>query len=191
MLFRQGEAADRVFVLLDGRVKVAQSTREGGEMVVRFIGPGELFGCVPLIGQDRYPGTAEALEPGTVLAWDGATMGDFVKRYPTLASNALRVVGSRMREFMARLQEVSTERVEQRVARAILRLAQQAGRRTDEGIRIDFPISRAELADMTATTLYSVSRILAEWERRGVVATERRRIVIRQPHALVSIAEAL
>lgn len=191
VLFQQGDEARGFMVLVDGRVKVAQTTTDGHETLVRFIVPGELFGCVPLLGQDRYPGTAQAVEPATVLSWDTAATNALLERNPRFATSALRVVGGRLREFQDRLQEVSTERVERRLARAILRLAHQAGRRTDEGVLIDLPLSRAELAEMTGTTLYSVSRILAEWQRRGIVATARQRIVVRRAHDLVAIGEEL
>ncbi|HEY6959263.1 MAG TPA: Crp/Fnr family transcriptional regulator [Candidatus Limnocylindria bacterium] len=190
-LFHQGDAAEGFMVLLEGRVKVAQTTADGRETLVRFITPGELFGCVPLLGEDRYPGTAEAVEPVTVLAWDSAATARLLEQHPRFATSALRVVGGRLREFQDRLQEVSTERVERRLARALLRLAHQAGRRTEDGVLIDLPITRAELAEMIGTTLYSVSRILAAWQRRGVVSTARQRILVRQPHALVAIGEEL
>jgi CRP-like cAMP-binding protein len=191
VLFRQGDEARGFMVLVEGRVKVAQTTADGRETLVRFIMPGELFGCVPLLGQDRYPGTAQAVERASVLTWDSAATNALLQHHPAFATSALRVVGGRLREFQDRLQEASTERVERRLARAVLRLAHQAGRRTEEGVLIDLPLSRAELADMTGTTLYSVSRILAEWQRRGVVVSARQRIVVRRPHDLVAIGEEL
>lgn len=191
LLFRQGDAAEGFMVLVEGRVKVAQTTSDGHQTLVRFITPGELFGCVPLLGEDRYPGTAEAVEPVSVLAWDSEATARLLERHPRFATSALRVVGGRLREFQDRLQEVSTERVERRLARAVLRLAHQAGRKTEEGVLIDLPLTRAELAEMIGTTLYSVSRILAEWQRRGLVSTARQRIVVRRPHELVAIGEEL
>ncbi|MGE5140292.1 MAG: Crp/Fnr family transcriptional regulator, partial [Rudaea sp.] len=87
--------------------------------------------------------------------------------------------------------ELSTERVERRVANALLRLAQQTGVKTPEGVLIDLALTRQDIADMTGTTLYTVSRILSHWEQRGLVETGRERIVIRSPHGLVAIAQDL
>jgi CRP-like cAMP-binding protein len=84
---------------------------------------------------------------------------------------------------------MSTEQVERRVAHALLRLAQQAGRKVEEGIQIDFPISRQDVAEMTGTTLHTVSRILSAWEEQGFVEGGRQRIMIREPHKLLLIAE--
>jgi CRP-like cAMP-binding protein len=84
---------------------------------------------------------------------------------------------------------MSTEQVERRVAHALLRLAKQAGRRVEEGVEIDFPISRQDVAEMTGTTLHTVSRILSAWEQQGFVASGRQRITLREPHKLLTIAE--
>ena len=75
-----------------------------------------------------------------------------------------------------------------RIAHALGRLVVQAGRRTPDGIEIDFPISRQDLAEMTGTTLHTVSRTLSAWESEGIVASGRQKVVITQPHALVAIA---
>ncbi len=80
--------------------------------------------------------------------------------------------------------EISNEQVEQRVAHALLRLAKQAGRKVDAGVEIDFPISRQDVAEMTGTTLHTVSRILSAWEQQGLVEGGRQRIVLREPHKL-------
>jgi CRP-like cAMP-binding protein len=84
---------------------------------------------------------------------------------------------------------MSSEQVEQRVAHALLRLAKQAGRKVDQGVEIDFPISRQDVAEMTGTTLHTVSRILSAWEQQGLVEGGRQRIVLREPHKLFRIAE--
>ena len=84
-----------------------------------------------------------------------------------LALNGMRMVGQRFGQMQSRFQELATQRVEQRVARALLRLVRQFGRRVDEGVLIDIAISREELAQMTGTNLYNVSRILSKWEHAG------------------------
>jgi hypothetical protein len=85
--------------------------------------------------------------------------------------------------------EVSAEEVERRVAHAILRLARQAGRKVEAGVEIDFPITRQDVAEMTGTTLHTVSRILSSWESKGLVEGGRQRTMIRDSHKLFMIAE--
>ena len=75
------------------------------------------------------------------------------------------------------------------MAHALLRLAKQAGKKVDAGIEIDFPISRQDIAEMTGTTLHTVSRILSAWEAEGLVEGGRQRIVLRDAHRLQGLAE--
>ena len=71
----------------------------------------------------------------------------------------------------------------------LLRLAQRAGRKGEDGIEIDFPISRQDVAEMTGTTLHTVSRILSAWEDQGLVGSGRQKISIRNSHKLFMLAE--
>ncbi|HZD88805.1 MAG TPA: Crp/Fnr family transcriptional regulator, partial [Pseudolabrys sp.] len=109
--------------------------------------------------------------------------------HPALAGNTLQAVGARLQDSHTRVIEMSTEQVERRVAHALLRLVQQAGRKVEQGVAIDFPISRQDIAEMTGTTLHTVSRILSAWEDQGLVEGGRQRIVVRDPHKLFTLAE--
>ena len=110
-------------------------------------------------------------------------------RHSSIAMNAVRLLGARYLDMQVRLRELSTEKVERRLAHTILRLAQQAGRRTARGIEIAFPLSRQDLAEMSGTTLHTVSRTLSAWEERGIVDCGRRRIIVARSQLLESIAE--
>jgi CRP-like cAMP-binding protein len=114
-----------------------------------------------------------------------------MEQHSRLALNGLRLVAGRFQDLQDRYRELSTERVERRIARVLLRLARQTGQRTERGVLIDLPLSRQDLGEMTGTTLYTVSRTLSGWEQQGLIETGRERIVIRNPHSLVSIAEDL
>jgi CRP-like cAMP-binding protein len=190
-IFDQGAEARFFYLLLDGRLKVVQVTPAGQQIVVRYMNPGELFGIAAALGRHDYPATAIAVVESLAIAWDMARWAPLMQRHPALAANALRTVGARMEEAQERIREMSTERIERRIARALLRLVAQAGHRTDTGVAIDFPITRQDLAEMTGTTLYTVSRVMSAWEEDGIVEGGRQRIVIRDPHALVRIAEDL
>ncbi|WP_119419698.1 Crp/Fnr family transcriptional regulator [Desertibaculum subflavum] len=188
-VFSQDEEAHSFFVLLNGHVRAVKLTPAGQQIVVRYVGPGELFGIAPAIGSSTYPATAIAASESLALAWRSAAWPRLIARYPSLAGTALQTVGSRLQEAHTRVIEMTTEQVEQRVARALLRLAQQAGKKVDEGVQIDFPITRQDVAEMIGTTLHTVSRILSAWEDQGLVEGGRQRIVIRDPHKLVMLAE--
>ena len=189
--FRQGATADIVYVLHRGRVKLTQSTPGGLQVVLRFIGPGELFGPTAAFEGQVYPVSAQAVRWCRALCWRGRAIAGLMETYPRVALNALRELTARLQELRERYRELATERVERRVAHALIRLACQAGWQTEDGLLIDMPLSRQDLAEMTGTTLYTVSRILSGWERSGLIATGRQRVTILQPLGLRAIGEDL
>jgi CRP/FNR family transcriptional regulator, nitrogen oxide reductase regulator len=188
-VFRQGEDAQSFFLLLHGHVRASKTTPAGQQIVVRYVAPGEIFGVATAIGLGQYPATATAVDDSVVLAWPSAAWPRLVAQHPSLAASTLQTVGSRLQETHARVIEMSTQQVERRVAHALLRLARQAGRKTGQGVEIDFPISRQDIAEMTGTTLHTVSRTLSGWEQQGLIDGGRQRIVLCDPHRLFRLAE--
>jgi len=191
LFFHEGDEADGFFVLTSGRVKLTQLTPEGHQVVLRIIGAGDAFGGAGAFGEPIYPVGAEAVEPAVALVWTSAAMRQVLESEPRVALNAVQFVAGRLHDLQRRHRQLMTERVERRVARALLRLVREAGRRVDAGVEIDFPISRQDVAEMTGTTLYTVSRLLSAWEERGIVRSGRQRIVLTKPQALVALAEDL
>lgn len=188
-VFEQDGEAHSFFLLLDGHVRVVKTTPDGEQVIVRYISAGELLGIAQALGRSTYPASAIAAVDCVVLAWPGALWTELARRIPNFGSNTYKTVGTRLQEVQTRLVEMSTERVEQRVANALLRLANQTGKKTEEGILIDFPISRQDIAEMTGTTLHTVSRLLTAWEAKGLVKSGRQRVTVVAPHRLFLLAE--
>jgi len=190
--FREDEPARLFYVLASGRVKFTQVSAEGHEVILRVIDPGEPFGGISAFADHAtYPVSARALDTSVAYAWDGPRMTALMHRYPRIAINAARMIADRFHELQRQHRQLMTERVERRIARAVLRLAEHAGRRVEGGVEIDFPLSRQDLAQMTGTTLFTVSRILSAWQDEGLIVIGRRRVTVHQPHRLVRIAEDL
>lgn len=190
-LFRQGDSAERLHVLLKGSLKLTQVTPDGQQVLLHYVHAGQAFAILAVLGGIEYPVSAQAVEDSLVLTWDRESINDLMMRFPQIALRALEVMARQAREFQDRIRELSTERVERRLARALLRLAQQAGSRVQDGVRINLSISRQDLAEMTGTTLFTVSRTLSQWESQGLIETRRGKVLIRSPHELVTIAEEL
>lgn len=190
-LYHQGDPAGQLHVLLSGNIKLSQVTAEGHQVTLRYARPGEAFAVVAVLGDMLYPTSAQAVEESRVASWDRSAMNDLMLQQPRIALRALAILARHTREFQDRIRELSTERVERRIARALLRLAAQAGRKVPEGVLLDLALSRQDLAEMTGTTLYTVSRTLSQWEAQGLVKAEREKILILYPHGLVAIAEDL
>ncbi|MCK9363005.1 MAG: Crp/Fnr family transcriptional regulator [Syntrophales bacterium] len=189
VLFRQGDPATRSFLVLTGRLKLGKLHELGKEVLIRYIGPGELTAMITVLEGREYPVSAEAVGATQVVGWDKQTMLDFMATYPPVALNMIRNSLDRLEDLQSRYLELHAEQVEQRIARSLLRLMKQSGKRSGDEILIDFPISRQELADYTGTTLYTVSRTLSAWEKKGWVKSKREQIIIANPHALVLFSE--
>lgn len=187
--FHQGEESTMMYVIVSGRVKLSQVTSDGHQVIVNYFGPGEGLGIVMALNELPYPLSAEAIEPCLSVGWRRETMLELMQHNAQLALNGLNMVGQRFTQMQNRFQELATQRVEQRVARALVRLVRQFGRRTADGILIDMPLSREDLAQMTGTNLYNVSRILSKWEGEGLIATGRKQVTLLKAHELVILAE--
>ena len=188
-VFEQGQKADEFFVLLHGHLKVVQTTPDGRQIIVRIVEPGEVYGIAVALGRLDYPGTAVAMEESITLAWPSSAWAGMVERAPLLAVNALQTVGQRLQEAHTRIRESSTEEVERRVAHLLLRIIKARGGAAPQAANIEFPITRQDVAEMTGTTLYTVSRVLSRWEDQGLVSGGRERIVIREPARLRALAD--
>ena len=188
-LFHQDEPARRLFVIAEGQLRLVQIDAEGEQVVIRFARTGETIAGVVVLGDVPYPISVQAVEKCSLLAFERKTMLALMQKHPPILLNALRHLALRVVELQERVREISTKRVGTRLALTLLRLAHQMGRVTDDGILIDMPLSRQDLAEMTGTTLYTASRFLSSWENEGILLGGRERVVIRSEADLERIAE--
>ena len=189
VLFHEGEPAAAMFFLESGRLKLTQLAADGQEVLVRFVGPGEICAGVTVLEGNAYPVTARTVEPTRLLVWPREAVRELCERYPRIQTNILRAIAGHLNESMTRTRELATERVAPRVARTLIRLASQGGREVEGGVRVDHPLSRQDLAEMTGTTLFTVSRLLSRWEDEGIVEAGRERVTILSPERLAEVAE--
>jgi CRP/FNR family transcriptional regulator, nitrogen oxide reductase regulator len=189
ILFHQGDPAINCVLVNGGRLKLTKLNGQGKEVILRYIGTGELTAAVAVLKNWNYPVTAESIEDTDVTVWDKPTMMQLMHRYPDIAINLLGIILERIDDVQHRYLEVCTEHVDQRIARSLLRIMRRAGSKTRSGIQIDIPLSRQNIADYSGTTLYTVSRTLSAWEKTGWIKSGREQIVVTDPHALVRFAE--
>ena len=187
-LFHQGDPAQAFHLVVEGRVKLTQVGADGAEIIVRYVGPGEIVAGVVAFQDVPYPVSATAVEPTLVLSWEKSVVRQLCSELPQVGRNIMQVIGQRMRELQERFRELATQPVERRVASALLRLLEQSGRATAEASVIDHPLSRQDLAELTGTTLFTVSRKLSEWERQGIVRLGRQKVAIVDLAALRRLA---
>jgi CRP-like cAMP-binding protein len=188
-IFSQGDPGVRTHAVIAGGVRISQSGSDGAQIVVRFVGPGEMFGTVALFTDGRYPADAVTIAETFEASWSEADLRILMARYPQIAINMIRIIGTRLQEVQERVRELATQNAERRVAHAVLRLARQAGQAIGGGTAIAFPLRRKDMADIAGTTLHTASRILTGWTKQGLVASRNRRLIVLKPGDIQRIAE--
>jgi len=190
-IFGQGDMRVRVHALLEGSVRISQSGSDGGHVVLRFVGAGDIFGVAAAFADRRYPCDADALASCVEVSWSEADFAKLMHRHPQIALNAVKIMGRRLSELQDRVREVSTQSVERRLAHTVLRLLSQFGRDAPQGRTIALPLRRKDIADIAGTTLYSASRSLTDWERRGLLFTREQTLTVVKLRDLRVIAEMI
>jgi len=190
--FLQGDESTHLYVLTSGQVKLMQSNPNGQRVNLRTIHPWQMFGALGVVREEAtYPATAQALEDSSALAIESGFLHSLLETSPHISFDLMNLMTSYIQEMQSRYRELATERVEQRMANALIRLAGQVGVKSEKETAIVLFFSRQDVAEMTGTTLYTVSRLLSEWERKGIIETGREKIKIIKPHDLVRIADGL
>jgi CRP-like cAMP-binding protein len=184
-LLKQGDPPLHLFLVERGRIKMSAVSQGGTEVTLRFMQEGDIIGCAAVFRDMPYPASGTAIDDTSVVVWSASQFNTLVRRFPALAANALRIVSGRAEEFLQRLRETATERVEQRIARALLRYAA-----TDPHASKDGPIgiSRQQLADIANASIYTVSRTISAWAKQGLITAGRGHITIRDHERLTMIA---
>jgi CRP-like cAMP-binding protein len=185
-LIVQGDDSQTVFVLLEGHVKVVQSTPEGREIVLAVRVPGDLLGEFEAIDPEGGPRVAAnvALEAVEALAVTGAEFRAYADGHPRATAALLRWAIRRLRAADRRRSDAGTLDVAHRLVRLLDELADQHGLAGEAGVRLDLPLTQDELASLIAASRDSVVRALGSLRRRGLVSTSRRAITIPDRDAL-------
>lgn len=188
-IFIEGDPIREVHLLISGWVKVTQLGPHGQEVILRLVGPGELIGAPDLSVGKHHLTTAQAIEPSTALVWKASVFESISDRISSLRRNMVRILGERLQEMDARFREMSTQRVGFRLSHELIRMMNQLGRRTDQ--RVEIRLSREELAQLTGTTLFTVSRLLSQWEQQGILKSSREKVVVYDLQGLKNVTDEL
>lgn len=187
VLFREGEPVRAFGVLVRGRVRLARGASGTSITFVQMVGPTEACDWPGMLADERHAATAVAAEPSRVLLWHRHFMDDLCDHQPVLYRNALAILARQQRDLAERYREFTALQVHERLARALLRLAGPKGRWLEDGSLEEIPVSRKDLAHVAGTTLFTLNRLLIEWEARGLIETGRERVRLTNPNALAAI----
>jgi CRP-like cAMP-binding protein len=172
-------------LLISGCVKLTQYGHEGSQVILRLAGEGDVIGVLGLC-EGSHCSTGQAMDASIVLIWEKEVFDSLLDRYPALHRNLIRTLDARLREMNERFREVSTQKVSPRVSSQLVRLFEQVGKPVAGNVLIS--LSRAELAQLTGTTLFTISRLLSHWTALGIVSPGRETVLIRDFNALVQLS---
>ena len=187
IIFLAGDPIRQTIFLISGNVKVTQAGPNGCEVILRLNGAGEWVGALGMCTRGEHCSSAQAMENCAAIVWDAATFEALAERYPLLRRNMIRILETRLQEMEARFREISTEKVSPRLSSQIVRLLPQVGKRING--HVELSLSREELAQLTGTTLFTVSRLLCQWELQGIVTARREAVLVRNIQALIDLSQ--
>ncbi len=189
-LFREGDPAPFLHIVIEGSVKVVKATAAGRDVILEVFGAGEPFGAVAALEELPYPASAIALEETLTLVIRREELFVLLEGRPTLIRGLLSGLTLRLVELSQRLADQSGGRVEARLARVFSRFVSERGERQGGEIFVAVPLSRQELADLAGTTIETAIRTMSRWEREGLILTERGGFRIGDPAALDELAQS-
>jgi CRP/FNR family cyclic AMP-dependent transcriptional regulator len=185
ILFREGNARTRLFLLKSGRAKFYRLTRSGDEVLLSLLMPGDTFGLGTLLAPPgTYIGTAETTRDSELLVWKQARIRKLAWKYPRLAQNSLNIVLRYLADHFDRLFDLVGCTAPERLKRVLLHLGEKTGVVVPTGVEID--ATNEELALQSNVSVFTVSRLLNRLTRTGALSKSRGRIFIHSPEKLVA-----
>lgn len=183
LIFYQGDPAEALFVVIEGRIKVVVTSEEGDEMLLVTLGPGDVFGEIAVIDGEPRSASAETLEETKVLMLTRSTFLDTLRGSPEMTESLLRSLGSVLRRLTEQTADLVFLDLHGRVAKLLLGLAEKQ-HPGEAGIELDVQMTQTDLASMVGGSRQSVNQILRSFERRGYLEVHGRKLVLKDPEAL-------
>lgn len=184
-----GDPAERLSIVAAGTVKMARPTVDGQDVLLDFLGQGEHFGSLADLGDATYREDVTAHTDCCVLYTTAERFQALLREYPQVALATLGMVAQRLRNAQSTIEQLSAHPVDHRVASTLLHLAHKRGRPEGQGTLIEIPLSRQDIADMTGAKVETVSRVLSEFRRTGMIESGRRWISVVDREGLARIVE--
>jgi CRP-like cAMP-binding protein len=188
IIFAAGEPIREVLLIKAGTVKVAQFSTNAHEVILGVYGPGEVLGALGAAAGSHHTWSAHALEPGSALSWSVEAFDGALDRYAGMRRNIMRILSDRLHEIEQRFHELATKRVADRVARELVRVLGHIGKPVKGAMEIN--LSREELAQLTGTTLFTISRLLSEWQQQGIVTARRGGVAVHDSDQLLNLGDS-
>jgi CRP/FNR family transcriptional regulator/CRP/FNR family cyclic AMP-dependent transcriptional regulator len=187
VIFHHGDPGGLLYIISDGKVKITHSTLDGQEALLAILGNGDFFGELALLDDSPRSATAEAIEPTETLTLHRIDFRRFISSNPDFAMHVLQSMARHIRRLNSQLSDIFFLDLPGRLARTLLRLAEEHGHRVKDGILIDLSLTQTDLAEMTGATRVSINKALGRFRREGWVKTKGRRFTITDRDALENL----
>lgn len=189
IIFHHGDPGGLLYIISQGKVKIAHSTPEGQEALLAILGAGDFFGELALLDNSPRSATAEALEPTETLTLHREDFRRYLHNNPDFAMHVLQTMAKHIRRLNSQLSDIFFLDLQGRLARTLLRLADEHSKETEEGTLIDLALTQTDLAEMTGATRVSINKTLGRFRRAGWVKTRGRRFIILDRAALENLIQ--
>jgi CRP-like cAMP-binding protein len=183
--FRRGEsvylpadAADGVLLLTSGRIKICHVTPEGKQSILVFVEPGEVFGELSLVDPTVRQEYAEATENCQLVCIPREEVQRCMRKYPDLTLGITKLIGVRRRRVERRLRHLLFHSNRERLIYLLIELVEQYGRRVEGGVELSIKLSHQEMANIIGSTRETVTVVLGELQKEGMIEIARRRVKI-------------
>jgi CRP-like cAMP-binding protein len=184
ILFHEGDLAENCYLVNKGCLKLSKLNKRGREVIIRYISPGNITAAPAVLKNELYPVTAHAIKCSEVIMLKKIAIFELTRKYPDILLNILMSVFDRLEDLQTRYLALSSDQVENRIAKLMTNLMKNSGMENNNGVHIDIPLSRQDIADHIGASMYTVSRTLSSWEKMGWIKSSRKQITITNPQAL-------
>jgi CRP/FNR family cyclic AMP-dependent transcriptional regulator len=188
-IFERGDAGDSMMLVLSGRVRIGNVQPNGKEAIICFVEPGDLLGEVALLDGKPRSADAVAIEPSELFVLYRRELSSVLRANPAVTVRLVEVLCERLRRLTTMHEEVMCLESRPRIARAVLRLAEEHGKPCARGVAISLRISQHVLAGCVGLSREVVNRQLGEWRQDGLIETPTGGILILQPLRLQAVAD--
>jgi len=178
VLFRQGDPARFLFVVKRGKVKVSSISSDGGKKTYAILGEGHIVGDVAFLFGGEYESLSEALVDTDAYVITQGEFEHFLTHSPSFCRAVIHDLGNKVRLLARQVRDLSFVDVRQRLESVLLRLADEHGVHTEQGIRIELDITHQDIAEMIAANRSTVTTYLNELRREGFLCKDGRRLVL-------------
>jgi CRP-like cAMP-binding protein len=177
-VFHEGDPGDRLYVIVEGKIKLGRASGDGRENLLAVLGPGEMFGELSLFDPGPRNATGTAIADTVLVAMGSDDLDAWLKARPDAARHLLRSLARRLRRTNEALADLVFSDVPGRVAKALLDLSERFGRPTDDGLRVAHDLTQEELAQLVGASRETVNKALADFASRGWLRLEARAVVL-------------